>query len=63
MLMSLGEIPGMRDAWAMVSGSIFVNFCLASVESDLMSLYTSLPFNFTLSRRRIFSAITLSRSM
>ena len=45
MLMSLGEIPGMRDAWAMVSGSIFVNFCLASVESDLMSLYTSLPFN------------------
>lgn len=33
-LMSLGDTPGMRLAWAIVSGSIFFSFCRASVESD-----------------------------
>ena len=32
--MSEGETPGMRDAWARVSGSIFVSFWRASVERE-----------------------------
>jgi len=33
MFISAGEMPGMRDAWAMVSGLMRSSFCLASVES------------------------------
>lgn len=33
---SLGDTPGMRLAWAIVSGSIFTSFCRASVERDWM---------------------------
>jgi HD superfamily phosphohydrolase len=32
--MSLGETPGIRPAWAIVSGFIRVNLCLASVDKD-----------------------------
>ncbi len=33
-LMSLGDTPGIRLAWAIVSGSIFTSFWRASVERD-----------------------------
>lgn len=33
-LMSEGDTPGMREAWARVSGSIFVSFWRASVERE-----------------------------
>ena len=36
-LMSLGEMPGMRLACAIVSGSIVSSFCRASVESCFIS--------------------------
>lgn len=32
--MSEGETPGMREAWARVSGLIFVSFWRASVERE-----------------------------
>ena len=35
--MSLGETPGMRPAWANVSGSMAVSYCRASVESCVMA--------------------------
>ena len=38
MLMSLGDIPGMRLAPAIVSGSIRVSFCRASVDRDRIEL-------------------------
>ena len=36
--MSLGDMPGMRLAWAIVSGSIRVSFCRASVDKLWMEL-------------------------
>ena len=36
--MSLGEMPGIRLAWAIVSGSIRVSFCRAYVERDWIEL-------------------------
>ena len=38
MFISLGEMPGIRLACAIVSGSIFVSFCLASVDKDWIEL-------------------------
>ena len=35
---SLGDTPGIRLAWAIVSGLIFTSFCLASVDRDWMAL-------------------------
>ena len=34
--MSAGETPGMRDAWATVSGRIRSSFCRASVDIELI---------------------------
>lgn len=36
--MSLGDIPGILDAWAMVAGRIFINFWRASVEMEVIDI-------------------------
>ena len=55
-LMSLGEIPGMRLAWANVSGSIFISFCRASVESEF-PLLTAVLLNAKIRAKAAFRAI------